>query len=95
MDYCFDSKVASLYGIDGALLYQYINQFQVSKNPFNIVIDGEIYVNGSVECIHKNLSFISKSAIRTALSVLFDAGVIVRKNNADNPFDKSYYYRVV
>ncbi len=95
MRYSFDGDIASVVGVNAALIYECIC-FWLNiniKNKRNLV-DQRYWVYMSVENFTEKLPFLSKSQVRTALDKLLKIGILVRDNYNRLSYDKTSWYTV-
>lgn len=95
MRYSFDGDIASVVGVNAALLFECIC-FWLNiniKNNRNLV-DQKYWVYMSVENFTEKLPFLSKSQVRTALDKLLKMGVLIRDNYNRLSYDKTSWYTV-
>lgn len=93
MRYSFDGDIASVVGVNAALLFECICFWLNinAKNNRNLV-DKKHWVYMSVKSFSEKLPFLTESQIRTALDKLVSKGILVRDNHNRLPCDRTSWY---
>lgn len=98
MIHSFNTELASLVGIEGAILYNHLC-FWVEKNEANNknFIEGYYWTYNSYEAWEELFPYMSSYTIKTALKRLKELDLIDYKRglNQDNKWDKTNFYRIV
>lgn len=95
MRYSFDGDIASVVGVNAALIYECICFWLIiNKNNHRNEIENKNWVYMSVENFTEKLPFLSKSQVRTALDKLLKIGILVRDNYNRLSYDKTSWYTV-
>ena len=95
MIHSFDSDVATRYGLNEAILLNYIN-FWVEHNKANEVhhINGYYWMYNSVKAFNTQFPYMSEHVIRTALKKLVNEGLILTGNYNVNGYDRTTWYTI-
>ena len=93
MNIHFDSKVAKVVGVDGAIMLNYFN-FWIIKNEANNkhFYDGHYWTYNSMEAFTKIFDFWSKRQIERILKNLKDKEYIITGNYNDKQYDRTCWY---
>lgn len=82
----FSPILATKVGIASASIAEYIHANQ------DIDFDGYLWARISVENISKDLQYLSKSQIETALNKLIKQNYLIKKNNNKSKLDRTSWY---
>lgn len=95
MMHMFDVDVAKQYGVNAAILLQYIF-FWCEKNKANgkHLYDGYVWSYNSLSAFQELFPYLSVYQIRTALSKLEDDKLIIKGDYNKKGFDKTNWYAV-
>jgi len=85
-NFIFDGELASMVGIPGALLYNWI-KFFVEKNAEDKTLhntmarDGYVWMYGSAEKFQQHFDFLSVATVKRALTKLANTGLILKSRS--------------
>ena len=93
MTYIFDADIASLFGVDEAIMIQNLS-FWIMKNEANgkHFHEGRFWTYNSVEAFTKLFPFWTARQIRRILQSLIDKGVVVTGNFNTSAYDRTTWY---
>lgn len=95
MNYVFDSKVAEVVGVDGAVMLQNIN-FWIEKNKANDkhFYDDNYWTYNTVKAFEKLFPFWSKKQISRILRNLIDNRYLIDGNYNKANYDRTKWYAI-
>lgn len=93
MTFSFDSDVAKVVGVNGAVLFWNIS-FWVMKNKANDkhFHDGNYWTYNSTQAFTELFPFLSRQQVRTAIDKLIDEDLIMTGEYNENGFDRTKWY---
>jgi len=93
MFHILNTGIAGRYGVNAALVAQYIWE-QVSENELadRHQYEGRIWMRSSQMMFTAVMPYLSKHAVRRALERLMEKGVIIRSEFGANKFDRTSWY---
>ena len=93
MQHTFDPEIATKYGVNEAVLLQFIH-FWIEHNKANEVHynDGHYWMYNSVKAFGKQFPYMSPHVIRGALKKLEDEGLILTGNYNVTGYDRTTWY---
>lgn len=93
MTFSFDSDVAKIVGVNGAVLFCNIS-FWVMKNKANDrhFHDGNYWTYNSTQAFTELFPFLSRQQVRTALDKLVDENLILTGEYNEKDFDRTKWY---
>lgn len=93
MVHTFDTKIASEYSVNAAIILQNI-YYWIKKNEANDkhFYDGYYWTYNSVKAFEEMFPYMSKKQITTALTKLEEAGIIICGNYNSSAYDRTKWY---
>lgn len=89
----FNPKVAKIYGINGAVVLQYLWFWVYINESKNINYhDGRYWTYNTVEKIAEYITYLSEKQISYAIEKLVDDGAVVKGNYNKTPYDRTLWY---
>lgn len=95
MVHSFEVKLAVKYGLNEAIIYQYIQNeilFAMASKHIATYHDGIYWARASLDYMANDMPYFSKRTIRRTLDSLIEKGVLIKGNFNDNPFDRTCWY---
>lgn len=95
MNYVFDATVATIVGVDGAIMMQNIS-YWIEKNRANNkhLYDGKYWTYNSVNAFEQLFPFWSKKQITRILKNLIDNGYLLDGNYNGKSYDRTKWYTI-
>lgn len=93
MEHHFNTKIAKIYGVEGAILLHNIN-FWIEKNEANNrhFYDGRFWTYSSIEAFTKLFPYWSKRQIERIINNLIKQGALVKGNYNAIAYDRTAWY---
>ncbi|WP_346961085.1 hypothetical protein [Faecalicatena contorta] len=95
MVHTFDSKIATRYGVNAAILLQnlfyWIDKNRANEKHFH---DGYYWTYNSIKAFEEMFPYMSAKQIRSALEKLENKGIIVSGNYNSSTYDRTKWYAI-
>lgn len=91
----FQVEIAEKYGINAAIIFEHFNLW-IAKNEANgeNFREGQYWTYNSIKAFQKLFPYLSDKAIRKAIQVLIDEGLVMEGNFNKLPYDRTKWYAI-